>query len=514
MKHKGLYVVLMGLTVVLLVLPALQQHFKWFNLKPLHGVTFATERPKLTVRSFMSGEYQQQEEKYLSENIGFREWMVRCYNQVSWSLFRLPQNKRVVVGKDRWLFSDILTRHHDHQLVYDYGGDNEEVVGLMEASAVMLFQLQEVLKELGVSFFVCLPPSKDRVCEAFMDPRERVYDRPSGEVAIDFFPPLFDSLGINYLNLSEYCMQIKDTVKYSLYLKSSFHWSQQSACYIADTLVRYIESLSGLNMHNLTYGEPYLSKTREPDADLEELMNLLWSVGDDENYYVDVDIDDDTVAVKPRWLVVGDSYYWLWQYGLPLEKMFDAYHYWYYNNTIFNDALHSNVKEVDVVRELLSTDVVMLLYSPTNLYDLSRGFLTNALLALYYEESVVDAKVNKIIQDIKNSPEWYASIEQDAIANGKDVETKLEENARYTMMRSPALYFEEFKEAKVPSCRSSRIQKVSSDLQDPVKEHYREKIFSEETWLNSIREKASNKGISLDKAIEQDIDWMLQNQMQ
>ena len=98
MKSKIIYNTLLALTVVILVLPAVQQHTKWFKLKPLHGVTVATVRPKLSVKSFMTGEYQRQEEQYLAENIGFRELLVRCYNQVSWSLFRLPQNKRVFVG--------------------------------------------------------------------------------------------------------------------------------------------------------------------------------------------------------------------------------------------------------------------------------------------------------------------------------------------------------------------------------------------------------------------------------
>lgn len=514
MKNKGLYSVLLALTVVILVFPVVQQHTRWFRLKPLHGVTVATAQPELSVSSFMSGEYQRQEEQYLAENLGFRELLVRCYNQFSWSLFGLPQNKRVVMGSDRWLFSDILTRHHDGQLVYDYGNSNEEVVRRMKASAIMLYQLQEVLREQGVSFFVCLPPSKDRVCEAYMDKRERRYDRPSGVVAIDFFPPLFDSLGINCLDFSAYYMQIKDTVSYPLYLKSSFHWSQQSACYAADTLVRYMEALSGLNMHNLNYSEPYLAETRQPDADLEELMNLLWPIGNNENYYVDVTVDDDTTAVRPRWLVVGDSYYWLWQYGLPLDQMFDTHHYWYYNNTVFNDSLHSHVDEVDILRELLTTDVVMLLYSPSNLYDLNRGFLTNALLAFYYEQGVVDAKVEQIKQEIRNSPKWLASIEQQALAEGKDVESALEGNARYMLRNSPSLYFDELKEAKVPACRSSRVSKVQSDLQDSIRQARCMQIYGNREWLDAIREKAKNKGIPLDIAIEQDVDWMLRKERQ
>lgn len=499
------------MTTILLAFPAIQQYTQWFSIKPLHGVTVAIARPDLRLKTFMSGEFQRQEDLYLSENIGFRELFVRCYNQLSWSLFRQPQNKSIHVGKDLWLFDDAMVRNHDHQLVYDYGASNEEVVRRMEASAVMLYQLQEVLKEQGIAFFVCLPPCKDRICEEYLDPKERKYDRPSGVLALDFFPPLFDSLGINCLNLSDYYLQIKDTVSYPLYLKTSFHWSLQSACYTADTLVHYMEALSGINMHDLSFSLPYRDKTRNPDADLEELMNLQWPIETDENYYVDVAIDDDTTATRPRWLVVGDSYYWEWQYSLPLDQMFDTHHFWYYGNSIFDDPEHSNVKEVDLLRELLSTDVVMLLYSANNLYDLNRNFLTNALFAFYFDKEAVDAKVEKIMQDIRNTPEWYASIEQKAQTSGQKVEQTLEEDARYMLMGTPALYFDELKETKVPTSRSSRIAKVSADLQDSLREDYRRQIFSNEEWLNSIREKAVNGGVTLDEAIERDIDWMQNN---
>ena len=225
-----------------------------------------------------------------------------------------------------------------------------------------------------------------------------------------------------------------------------------------------------------------------------------------------VTIDDDTTAVRPRWLVVGDSYYWPWQYGLPLEQMFDSHHYWYYGNTVYNDPLHSNVNEVDMIRELLSTDVVMLLYSPSNLYNLNRDFLTKALLAFYYEEGVVDAKIETIKQEIKSSPEWYATIEQEALACGNDVEVVLEEKAQYVLMSIPGQYFKEFNKLEAPSCRSSHVAKVQSSLRDSVHIEYRRQIYNNQEWLDDIREKARDKGISLDEAIDRDIDWMLQIQ--
>ena len=81
----------------------------------MHGVSEKVARPELTVKNFMSGAYQAQEDQYLSENIGFRELFVRCYNQLTWSLFRKSQNKTIYVCDDNWIFRDVMINHHNHQ---------------------------------------------------------------------------------------------------------------------------------------------------------------------------------------------------------------------------------------------------------------------------------------------------------------------------------------------------------------------------------------------------------------
>ena len=506
MKHRGLYITLFALTVLLLAFPAVQQHAKLFKFWPLRGATVTTEQPRFTLKSFMDGSFQAQEDRYLSDHIGFREPFVRCYNQLCWSLFRKTQNKTVYVGKDNWLFNDYTIKHHYGQSVYDFGESNEAVVEKMRASSLMLYQLQEVLKSYGVSFFVCLAPGKDMVCEEYVP--DVKFNRPPGVLAISYFPPVFDSLGINYLNLSEYYMQIRDTVSYPLYLKSSSHWSNQAAAYVADTLLHYMEDLSGLNIHDLRYSKPYLAPTRTPDADLEDVLNLLRPIENNANYYTTVTLDDDTTAVKPRWLVVGDSYYWEFDYNLPMNQLFDSHHYWYYNNTISNDPIHTNVHQVDIVNELLSTDIVMLLYSPCTLYDLNRQFLTKALFNFYYEDAVVKAKLEKVKQDIRNTPDWYARIEQKAANQGQTVEEALENNAQYLLYSSPGYYFNEFNEAQPASCRNSRVAKVWSNIQDPKRSQFRREMLKNEEWLNSIKKKAETSHISIDEAIERDLDWI------
>lgn len=507
MKHKALYITLFALIVAALALPAVQQHGKLFKFLPLYGATEVTEKPEFTFKGFMSGAYQAQEDQYLSENIGFREPMIRCYNQLVWSLFHKTQNKTIFINDDNWIFNDYTIKHFYGQSVYDFGESSEAVLQKMQNDAIMVYQLQEVLKEYGIAFFVCLAPGKDLVCAEHV-PVVKGFTRPPGIRAIDHYPTMFDSLGINYLDFSKHYMEIKDTVSYPLYLKSSSHWSNQAAVFAADSLFRYMEELSGINMHNLVIGDAYIDKTHFLDSDLEDVMNLLWPIETGENEYNHFSIDHDTTAIKPKLFTVGDSYYKGFIYNLPLDQFFETHHYWYYNKIVHDDPLHTNVDEVDIVRELLSSDMVMLMYTSCNLFDLNRQFLTRALFNLYYEDGVVEAKLEEIKRGIKNTPDWFAGIEQDALKRGEDVEQVLDGNARYLLYGSPGLYFDEFNQVEVPSCRNSRIAKVLPQVKDRKREKYRQQMLMNKEWLASIREKAKASNISVEEAIERDLDWI------
>ena len=86
MKKKSTYgVVLFSILMVLLFLPMLQEHFQLIPLKPLYGVTIETRKPKFYLKTYRSGDYAKQEEAYLGEHFGFREPIIRLYNQYLWS---------------------------------------------------------------------------------------------------------------------------------------------------------------------------------------------------------------------------------------------------------------------------------------------------------------------------------------------------------------------------------------------------------------------------------------------
>ena len=91
--------------MVLLFLPLLQANVLHIPLKPLNGVNIETEKPVFDLDAYRSGDYAKQEEAYISENFGFREPVIRLYNQYLWSCYRKTYAHDVVAGKKGWLYT-------------------------------------------------------------------------------------------------------------------------------------------------------------------------------------------------------------------------------------------------------------------------------------------------------------------------------------------------------------------------------------------------------------------------
>ncbi len=87
-KFKIKYdLILFALLMVFLFVPIIQEWGGVFPVKPLKGVFEPTPKPRLTFDNYKSNTFQTQSEKYVSENFGMREPVIRLYNQYVWSAY-------------------------------------------------------------------------------------------------------------------------------------------------------------------------------------------------------------------------------------------------------------------------------------------------------------------------------------------------------------------------------------------------------------------------------------------
>lgn len=455
--RKNLHKILFVSTIVVLALLLVQTFTGIVYVKPLVGVTAEAEKPELTFKNYVDGSFQSDLENYCREHCGFREWFIRLYNQFRWSCFKETGNTTVVRGKDNWLFEDVYVRDHYESLMYKYTDDTTEMKTIFETEALRLWKVQQLLEELGIHIFVNVNPGKDVVFPEFL-PENRQYSRPEGLRAYNYYIKRFDELGIHYIDNVAIFKAIKDTVDYPLFYERGTHWSNIAAVHVFDSILRYMENLGDQPLHRLEISKKYQEQPRKPDRDLEDLLNLVSPMKSSPYWYVDVNVKEDSMAVKPILLTIGDSYFWNFTSSVPFQDLFRYYPYWYYNYRVHYDSANTSTLDLDLEQELTRADYIMLNYGTVSLYEFGSRFLPRALLHLCYDKAGIDAAVSKLINELKSDSKRFANIKKDAENNNhEDLEQALYNVALFLISENPEDYLEDLQGEKMPVSRNKDL---------------------------------------------------------
>ena len=473
MRRKTTYdKVLFGTFVLLSFLPMLQGRFHLIPLKALEGVTVKTGKPTFSFEAYRSGDFAKQEEAYLGENFGFRESAIRLYNQYLWDFYRKTYVSPNILtfGKDGWLYESIFVEDYYQSRSYVLSPDSAEVAEKFKAEAKRVYQLQHILHDCGTELLVALLPGKDLVYPEHL-PDNKEYTKEKKITAREFFGQEYERLGINHINVEQWFLQMKDTADFLLFPQTGTHWSMMASVYAADSLFKYMEALKGCNMHNLIIRKQHVEKAHNPDHDLESLLNLIRPLKRMPLHYAKVDADTDTTAIKPKLITVGDSFWWNILYQVPMKKVFSVWPYWYYNSIVYyntnvyhddiplTDSEPMPVKDLDMVKELLSADFVLLSYCSAQLYIMNNNFTKQALIACCYDPEEVDSIRDALRTNITNAPEWMEGIKDQAKAMGQEIEQTIETNIDYLIYLNPEKYFLALEDS-IPAKRSRHFTEV------------------------------------------------------
>ena len=445
MKNK-ISAILCVLTLCLFVLINVQEQTHFIKVKPLNGVLYQPEKKPAVIANMIDGSYQQSLETYLRFNFGFRELFIRSYNQYIWDFYHKTLNYTIVIGKDNWLYGldDVINYYQSS--VYSYTQNCAEMQRQCDLEALRLHKVQHILDEYGNFIFVSMLPSKTFVYPEHMSENPGLSLEPFH--AYQYYPKLFDSLGVNYINVLEIFHNWKVKVDYPLYPKTGKHWTYIASAHAFDTIVRYIEHKGNMNIPNFTVSEKYEDETVYPDNDLESLLNLWRPIKPNQNYYALTQLDDDTTAIKPNFLIIGDSYFWNLTQSVPLGLIFNCYYYWYYNSSVYYNTKYDHTDDADLLYELLNADIIDLSYSPEQLYVFSNGFLPKALLYLTHDDAEIDSTLNAIAASI-----------------GSDNEAERMKEAKKLLFESPESYFPDLAGDGIPATRNSRIPSILESRQ-------------------------------------------------
>lgn len=356
------------IVLVILTLPYLQSKLHFIKEKPLKGYSIHAIADTLSMIKWFSGDYQEQEEKFLNESFGFRSAFIRINNQIAFSLFNKAKAQGIIIGKDNYLFEENYIKAY-------YGIDfigTDKIRNRIQK----LQRLQDTLLSMNKSLITVFAAGKGSYYpEFFPDEFITAKDTTNYEIYIK----LAKKYDLNFIDFNQYFLDKKRSSIYPLYPQFGIHWSKYGQCLAADSLIKFIERNREIDMPNIYWKQIKLSAPQKEDMDIADGMNLIFYPKTFKMAYPEIRYQSDSNKVKPSLLVIADSYYW-GMYNFGISNIFSESHFWFYNQQIFPESFQSplSVNQVNLKEQIEQHDVIILLATEATLPQFGWGFIENA----------------------------------------------------------------------------------------------------------------------------------------
>ena len=543
-------IVLFCILMVLLFLPMLQAHVLLIPLKPLNGVTIETEKPEFELESYRSGAYAKQEEAYVGEHFGFREPIIRLYNQYLWSCYKKTYAHDVMAGKQGWLYTPESVSDYYGTELLNWQPSVEEARRNFEREVKYLCHARDILKENDVELLAFIAPEKSFVYPEYLPDGE--HDTTTINACATFLHR-FEENGFPCIDMTSWFKQMKDTVDYPVIPQTGAHWVFP-AVYAADSLFRFMGELKGIELPKLKYGALHESDNHGTDNDLERLLNLSLPIRKRQGYSptAEVTVEHRTNSVKPRVLFIGNSFMWGFATRLPMKEVFDEVEFWYYFSTAYTgDPLtpSGNVVDLNLLEKLLDFDYIVWFTTGNQLNKGTNGFANSVILTLGVDDSIRQAYIDRIADticgDAINRVSTDSIIRKEAIAilhnhpeiipelNAETLTTqnsnipyaKVTKDIRKDSIWMAALNAQAFlRSATMDQMLHAEVDRIKAgkplykdqmaeiEFARQCQEEVRwrvERIPNNEKLMESIQEKAIKYNKTLEKAIEDDAIWLV-----
>ncbi len=422
MKAPGIKQFLFALPFIVLLLPFLQQQLSIYTSKPLTGEFIPAEKIAFSAASWFEGDFQNAYDKYYEENIGFRNPLIRLYNQVDFSLFNVAHGGDIVVGKKGYLFqTQYLTAHAGK----DFIGE-KEINKRMEHIKFV----NSRLKEFGVTLIVAFAPTKADFFEEYIPS----YFEQNGSAPTNYnsYRKKLLETNVSFIDFNDYFLKLKKASPYPLFPKQGIHWSQYGMYLAVDSLLKFIEARKGIDLNDLYcdgFDESY--ELKSTDYDLGDLCNVISNMSHYEMTYPILRFENNPLKRKPNVLTIGDSFNWnIINSGVP-GNIFSGSNFWYYNHDVYADWLPQKkiINLSTFMDEVKRQDVVIVLQTESNLNNIGLGFFEATFDML--KDNISVSPIARMENEIRNNPEWLESIKKKAAEKNVSIDEMIRSDAQW-----------------------------------------------------------------------------------
>lgn len=412
MKKQDFRYYLFIFLMFLLIVPALQKTFRIINEKPLKGDVSSPPNVKIGIHDWFKTDYQIKKEEYLNEGFGFRSTFVRINNQIDFSLFGKVNARGVVIGKENYLFEENYVKAW-------YGADFLGV-DTIAGRISQLKSLQKRLDEMGKTLVVIFAAGKGSFYPEYLP--EVSYQK--GPTNYEAFEGIAADSGLRFIDFNRWFMENKESSPYPLYPKYGIHWSHYGSVLAADSIIRFIEKERGTEIPEIRTGKISIEKATGDDYDIGYGMNLIFKLKRDKLAYPEIIFEDTAGKIRPRVLMIADSYYW-GMFNFGISRSFRDDHFWFYNKQVYPESFREPLmtSQLNLEKEISNHDVILVMATEANLPGFPWNFTTQAIPVL--EEMHTKAKIQNLMEYIRTDKNWMKHIEEKARIRGIPVDSML-----------------------------------------------------------------------------------------
>lgn len=406
------------------------------KMNPLKGFDKEEQPPvELSFKTYYDGSYQDYLTEHAKRNTGFREFFIRNYNQVAYSCFNKITNKNIVKGRDQELYLKMYLNEATGVTFKQHFADVDEAKAEARKNVEETLQLIDTLHQHGKAFLFVFAPTKPAV---YPDKLPSYYKNHLFDFSLEeYYIQLFKENHIPHIDFYHYFQDIRNTFPYPLYPRTGTHWSEATIPYVADSVLKKLAEITGYKLPSVNYIDDNLSTDYSvQDGELEASMNLLFPLNKPAIPRPVFELTDTVGTDKPNLLVVADSYFTQLRNSTFIEA-FDAWEFWVYNRDVQSSNPQHQWKQLDQLLDadkvLDNADIVMAVFTAPMYYTYMFGFPQTAQNLFQNGEISEGAKLQAVIQMIKDNEDWMKAVEKQAEERGLTVEQNLRRNAIYVL---------------------------------------------------------------------------------
>ncbi len=474
------------LALFLMMVPFLQSVLHLFGEKTLAGAYAEVKNPTFSTTTWFNSTFQEKKETYLRSSYGFRPSLLRLQYQLSYDLYAASRVRKILVGKEDYLFQTIYT-NADKGL--NYKGE-----AYIDSLVLKLKLVHKKLQEEGKKLLVVIAPAKSHYYKEFLP--DNCIAPPDAKTNYKSFIHKFKQDKIPFMDMNSLFLAMKDTTSYPLFPKTGIHYSTYGAALVVDSMVNYWERVFAKDLPDFYWdGVEWTADLRDDDGDLEWTMNLMYKIPNQKMAYPLIKIKEKG-KFKPRILTVGDSYFWRFYHWGGLQKIYKKSSFLYYNKTVFPGK--TKRAKYNLTNEMKSLEAICIFTNPSELDDFSWGIIDD-LYFHYYGISKKD--ILKTKEKIKKNQKWLARIAQKAKNHPLSLDSLLYLEAEFTLRSVGQKRRYEAKKAKNPAFMKKVNEAMATIKSDPK-------------WFAGIKKRANESNLPVDSVLYLDAHYLVVKQQQ